>query len=249
MAGVVFSWIRGQVSAAALDLLTKEISALPANNAPPTTSCACTIQATHGLPCRHILYRHLTGDGPLTIQQIHKHWWLWRLQEEQQGGIDNGASEGNVDHSSEGGGDTDIEVVRLIAEPNIPLNPHRVKGKGRPTRAIAATPAPASKIKGHGVNSTKRLPSGFEYELDDELATAVPAAGTPAQVKDCIWVANPEQVGDDSYEPGIAAPRASARFIDGLDALDPDFEDGHDAALAAAEAAAREASEDATALQ
>ena len=44
-------------------------------------------------------------------------------------------------------------------------------------------------------------------------------------------------------------PRASARFIDGLDALDPDFENSYDAVLAAAEAAAREAREDATALQ
>ncbi|KAL2132283.1 hypothetical protein VTI74DRAFT_3997 [Chaetomium olivicolor] len=33
-------------------------------------------------------------------------------------------------------------------------------------------------IKGYGVNSTKRVPSGFEYELVDELATAVPTAGT-----------------------------------------------------------------------
>jgi hypothetical protein len=41
----------------------------------------------------------------------------------------------------------------------------------------------------------------------------------------------------------------SARFIDGLDALDPDFEDGYDAALAAADAAACEAREDAAALQ
>jgi hypothetical protein len=47
------------------------------------------------------------------------------------------------------------------------------------------------------------------------------------------------------YESGTAAPRASARFIDGLDVLDPGFEDDHDAALAAAEADAREARQDA----
>jgi hypothetical protein len=58
-----------------------------------------------------------------------------------------------------------------------------------------------------------------------------------------------EQIGDGSYEPGTAAPRASARFIDGLDALDPDFEDSYDAALATADAAACEAREDAAALQ
>ena len=56
------------------------------------------------------------------------------------------------------------------------------------------------------------------------------------------------QVGRDSYEPGTAAPRASGRFIDGLDALGPDVEDGHDRALAAAEVAAREDQEDAVAL-
>ena len=56
------------------------------------------------------------------------------------------------------------------------------------------------------------------------------------------------QVGRDSYEPGTAAPRASGRFIDGLHALDPDVEDDHDRALAAAEVAAREDQEDAVAL-
>ncbi|KAK4118120.1 hypothetical protein N657DRAFT_638265 [Parathielavia appendiculata] len=97
------------------------------------------------------------------------------------------------------------------------------------------------------------------------------ALQTPTRVEDCIWVActsknagatansearntalgltRLEQIGDGSYEPGTAAPRASARFIDGLDALDPDFEDAHDAALAAADAAACEAREDAAALQ
>jgi hypothetical protein len=147
-----------------------------------------------------------------------------------------------------------------------------------------------SQIKSHRVNSTTRLPSGFEHELDDELATALPAAGMgvvkqirgvkqlkpdsttpppstapatlysskrkqgvvslkpkqqqssmapqmPTRVKDCIWVGGTansevtstapglqrlEQVEDDSYESGTAAPRASARFISGLDALDLD---------------------------
>ncbi|KAK4096646.1 hypothetical protein N658DRAFT_435671, partial [Parathielavia hyrcaniae] len=56
------------------------------------------------------------------------------------------------------------------------------------------------------------------------------------------------QVGTDSYEPGTAAPRASERFIDGLDALNPDVEDEHDRALTATKAAAREDHEDAVAL-
>jgi hypothetical protein len=47
------------------------------------------------------------------------------------------------------------------------------------------------------------------------------------------------------YEPGTAAPRASARIIDGLDVLDPDFEDDHDAALSVANVAASEARQDA----
>ena len=51
---------------------------------------------------------------------------------------------------------------------------HQVKGKGRPVGAIATTSA-ASRKKGAGVNSTKRLPSAFEYNIEDELTTAVPA--------------------------------------------------------------------------
>ncbi|EAQ85354.1 hypothetical protein CHGG_09368 [Chaetomium globosum CBS 148.51] len=276
--------------------------------------------ATHGLPCRHILYRHLTGDEPVTIQQIHKHWWLWRPQEQQHVGDDDSRN-------------PNVEVVGIMPMPDIPLDPRQVKGKGRPVGAIA-TPSAASRKKGAGVNSTKRLPSAFEYNIEDELTTAVPApkqqqqqqqqAGAastkrfgpaapppstaPAalglgqgraiegssrieqvqqglrgrrrdaewsaqtqtsvedRIEDCIVVAMTSvkgatansmvtstklglqrlrQVGRDSYEPGTAAPRASGRFIDGLDALDPDIEDDHDWALAAAEVAAREDQEDA----
>ncbi|EAQ85497.1 hypothetical protein CHGG_09511 [Chaetomium globosum CBS 148.51] len=279
-------------------------------------------KATHGLPCRHILYRHLTGDEPVTIQQIHKHWWLWRPQEQQHVGDDDSRN-------------PNVEVVGIMPMPDIPLDPRQVKGKGRPVGAIATTSA-ASRKKGAGVNSTKRLPSAFEYNIEDELTTAVPApkqqqqqqqAGAastkrfgpappppstaPAalglgqgraiegssrieqvqqglrgrrrdaewsaqtqtsvedRIEDCIVVAMTSvkgatansmvtstklglqrlrQVGRDSYEPGTAAPRASSRFIDGLDALDPDIEDDHDRALAAAEVAAREDQEDAVAL-
>ena len=156
----IFNWIRGQISPFALQLLVKEVSALPANNAPLTSSCACTIQATHGLPCRHILYRHLTSDTPLVIEQIHKHWWLWRPEQQQQDGNNH-----------------DIQVA---IKPDIPLNPLQVKGKGRPTGAIAT--APSASNRGKGVTSTKRLPSAFEYELQDELATATPASTAPAEL-------------------------------------------------------------------
>ncbi|KAK4098849.1 hypothetical protein N658DRAFT_431192, partial [Parathielavia hyrcaniae] len=254
---------------------------------------------------------HLTGDRPLTMQQIHKHWWLWRPQEQQHVGDNDGR-------------DPDVEVVRVMPKSDIPLVPRRVRGKGRPVGAIATAPV-ASKKKGTGVHGTKRLPSAFEHELEDELTTAVlapkqqqqqvgpastkrsgraaPAAlglgqqravkgssrkrqiqralrggcrdseeGAQTQtsaedrIEDCIMVAATSvkanfkvtstklglqrlrQVGTDSYEPGTAAPRASERFIDGLDALDPDVEDEHDRALTATKAAAREDHEDAVAL-
>ena len=56
-------------------------------------------------------------------------------------------------------------------------------------------------------------------------------------------------VGKDSYEQGTEAPRACNRLLD-ADAIDvdPTVEDAHDAALAAAEAAAREEQDDAAAL-
>jgi hypothetical protein len=255
------------------------------------------------------------------MQQIHKHWWLLRPQEQQHVGDDDGR-------------DPNVEVVGVMPVPDVPLDPRQVKGKGRPVGAIATTLA-ASRKKGAGVNSTKRLPSAFEYDIEDELATAVPASKQQQQqqagaastkrfgpaapppstapaalglgqgraiegssrkeqvqqglqgrrrdaeesaetqtsvedrIEDCIVVAMTSvkgatanskvtstklglqrlrQVGRDSYEAGTAAPRASGRFIDGLDALDPDVEDDHDRALAAAEAAAREDQEDAAAL-
>lgn len=57
-----------------------------------------------------------------------------------------------------------------------------------------------------------------------------------------------EQAGKDLYEPGTAAARGCNRFVDALD-VNADVEDGHDAALAAAEAAAWEDLEDAAALE
>ena len=153
----IFSWIRGQVSPFALQLLAKEISALPANNASLTSFCACTIKATHGLLCHHILYQHLTGNAPITVAQIHKHWWLWRPQEQPQGGD---------------------EFVKVATKPDVPLDPLQVKGKGRPTGAIATTSSTSNKAR--GIMSTKRLPSAFEYGLQDELATAKPASTAPA---------------------------------------------------------------------
>ncbi|KAK4124683.1 hypothetical protein N657DRAFT_644939 [Parathielavia appendiculata] len=56
--------------------------------------------------------------------------------------------------------------------PDIPLNPLAVKGKGRPFGAIAMK-------KGEGIKSTKRLPSAFEHELKNELATAIPSSTAP----------------------------------------------------------------------
>ena len=98
---------------------------------------------------------HLTGDAPLAMEQIHKHWWLWRPQQQQQGSYN----------------------IQILTKPDIPLNPLRVKGKGRPTAAIATAPPASSK---GGGTSTKRLPSAFEYALQDELAAATPASTAPA---------------------------------------------------------------------
>lgn len=213
------------------------------------------------------------------MEQIHKHWWLWRPKKEpQQQQSDNG--------------DNEVEVVDVMTKPLIPLDPIKVKGKGRPVGAIGMALA-TSKKKGAGINSTKRLPSAFEYELENELATAVPAVAAPPSTapatlgskqkqvtkgkkqnqeghqqrmvsmtsKKADTTPNPDvtstklslqrltQTVTDSYEPGTAAPRASARFLDALDVINPDVEDEHDAALTVADAAAQEDREEANVLE
>ncbi|KAK4232883.1 hypothetical protein C8A03DRAFT_48381 [Achaetomium macrosporum] len=228
------------------------------------------------------------------ILLIHKHWWN-RRPEEKQGGSTTDAV--GVQCSSDSVTATSGRAVMDLTGPlDIPLEPAPIKSKGRPKGAIAASKKPGASITG-----TRRLPSEFEYALEDELATAAPAASTKQQqqagttsikrfgpgaiqgkqqqqqqmqqqgqqqdrhnddkepqtqtkTRDCIVVAvtlrntgvttNPRQAGN-LYEPGTAAPRASERFIDALDTLDPDVEDAHDAALAAAEAEARDELEDA----
>lgn len=138
-----------------MQLLANEVAKLPAKNAPLGEGdiCTCALPATHGLPCCHTLYKHLTGDGPVELKQIHRHWWNYRpvTDEEEQ------------------------QVVNVMSD--IPLEPVKVKGKGRPAGAIASVPA--SKKKGEGIAGTKRLPSAFEYELEDERAMAVPPSTAP----------------------------------------------------------------------
>ena len=241
-----------------------EIAALPAKNAPlEGSTCSCSLPTTHGLPCRHTLYKHITGAIPLELKQVHKHWWNYR-------------------------------PVTLVQEqpitssmPDIPLNPLAVKGKGRPFRAIATK-------KGEGIKSTKRLPSAFEHELKDELATAIPSSTAPpvlqkaskskargrprkqqqqqeTQEADCIVVAGASgertstpteevtttslglqrlsQAGEDTFEPGTIRPRAHQRIIDGLEIVNPDAEDMHDALLRDLEADGLALTEDDLVLQ
>ena len=76
------------------------------------------------------------------------------------------------------GDNEDIKVVKVAMKPDIPLNPLRVKGKGRPTGAIAT--APSASNKGKGITSIKRLPSAFKYELQDKVATTTPVSIAPA---------------------------------------------------------------------
>jgi len=49
-----------------MELISKEVAALPYGNDPAgLTACRCSLLETHGLPCRHSIFKHLTGDGPL----------------------------------------------------------------------------------------------------------------------------------------------------------------------------------------
>lgn len=188
---VVYNWIRGQISPFALGLLAQEVAALPTGNVPLLDStCTCSLPTTHGLPCRHSLHKHITDDKPLELKQIHLHWWLYRAT-------------------------TSKEYDQVAGSVfDIPLNPLKVKGKGRPVGAIA------SRKKGEGINSTKRELSCFEYELRDELATAIPS--TPPSTAPPALQGTKEtgafthrnrmakRACKPSLEPELPAPRSQA---------------------------------------
>jgi hypothetical protein len=53
-----------------------------------------------------------------------------------------------------------------------------------------------------------------------------------------------EQHGEDTYKPGTAAPQAYQRVIAGLEYVDPEVEDLHDAILADADTAKAADAED-----
>ncbi|KAK4233044.1 hypothetical protein C8A03DRAFT_48282 [Achaetomium macrosporum] len=206
-----------------------------------------TSRATHGLPCRHILYKHLTGDSPVELKQIHKHWWNYRPVANAE------------------------EHQVVYAVPNIPLAPVKVNEKGRPTGAIAL--APASNKKGEGITASKgkgksqgkgKSRGRPRKQQSQQLQ---PQARQQTQEADCIVVAvvaTTTKLGllrlqeaqedtcciwSDRDKPGTAMPRAYQRNIDALDVVDPEVEDTYDALLADGETQARVAREDAAALQ
>ncbi|KAK4120737.1 hypothetical protein N657DRAFT_674127 [Parathielavia appendiculata] len=127
-------------------------------------------------------------------------------------------------------------------------------GGSRPAQILAAIQAEQRGIHGQDIINLlqRHRQTSVEDRIEDCIVvamTSVKGATANSKVTSTkLGLQRLRQVGRDSYEAGTAAPRASGRFIDGLDALDPDVEDDHDRALAAAEAAAREDQEDAVAL-
>ena len=234
-----------------------EIAALPAKNALLVGStCSCSLPTTHGLPCRHTLYKHITGAIPLELKQVHKHWWNYRPVTLVQ------------------------EQPITSSMPDIPLNPLAVKGKGRPFGAIAtkkgegikstkrlhsafehelkdelATAIPsstappvlqkASKSKARGRPRKQQQqpqqpqqPQPQQQETHEADCIVVAGASgertsTPTEqvTTTSLGLQRLSQAGEDTFQPGTICPPAHQCIIDGLEIVNPDAEDMHDALL------------------
>ena len=114
---------------------------------------SCAIISTHGLPCRHTIWRHVQESRPLPINIIHVHWH-WERRPAPF--------------------DPSHHRIPSLLDPTLPLlDPLPVKGKGRPKGAVAAPPA--NRRSKNPATDTRRDPSLFEREEASERAEARPA--------------------------------------------------------------------------
>ena len=102
--------------------------------------CNCTIKQSMGLPCFHVVHERLLEGGYIFPTDIHPFWWYTRPEATAPSAVN---TPGPHPHPH--------------PRPRPPvLNPSVVRGKGRP-RGLK------NREKGHGVTSTQRDPSQFEY--------------------------------------------------------------------------------------
>jgi hypothetical protein len=107
----LFAALISQVHGFALEIILVENRKLPATG-PPPSSCTCTIQQSHGLPCYHIVWNRKSSGGAILLSDIHPHWHY-----------DQPSSSFNSNNTPE-------------SLPLPVLNPVRIKGKGRPKGAL-----------------------------------------------------------------------------------------------------------------
>jgi hypothetical protein len=127
----------GLVHEYALLLLVQELTRIPLKG-PLPTPCTCTIQASHGLPCFHILKERTQDPGHLLADDIHPHWWIERPKP-----------------------GTSTRITMPV--PHQLLDPMIVRGKGRPKGAVGKAKGIAPVPVSSGVSS-KYLLSRFVLE-------------------------------------------------------------------------------------
>ena len=124
----LFSLMRADVVPLALDAITRELRLIPQpeRGGPPVQPegpCGpllCSMRATMGLPCRHILYNHKVTLTPLQLCQFDWHW-IWIRPPGNAA-----AAAAAVDHIMPA-------LPPSMAPPSMPLlNPLLGKAKGRP---------------------------------------------------------------------------------------------------------------------
>lgn len=136
-----FSLLQRKIPHEALRLLKQQLKLAISKDYKETEACSGAFTATYGLPCKHFLH-HKARDLPegevyhVKLAQVDQHWWL-----------DPPRARGEAYNP-------DAEVFR-------PLDPLKVRAKGRPKGATAKTlPKPNSR-KRQAIEA--RELSAFEY--------------------------------------------------------------------------------------
>jgi len=240
---IIFGDIKHKVAHQALRAIQEEMKGIPKashngryeiaperpkpEDLPPGRACACTITASHGLPCRHVLFNYLAEGEPLPLRLIDP-YWHW-----QREGAPN-------------------DEPRTAG----PYNPLVVQSKGRPKGAVATdqsmkttkrlpsgfevaeteehrnavappSTAPAVLTRGRGGGRARgrggtRGGTRGGKGKGKRAASPIDLRSSPDPLCE-----GAEIEAQDPYEPGTAMPRNSARYV----ANAADVEDDEDTSI------------------
>jgi hypothetical protein len=208
---ILFGDVKTAVVVQALRACVKEIEAIPKQPRPdrwdlgPPEPCACSITASHGLPCRHVLFVALRDHEPLTIAQFDPYWRWDRLAPAQP-----------------------------ASRAGLPLDPALIRGKGRPRGALSTKRLPSAHENTEVEEAREALPPPSTAPPKLQKRPAPPTdtyePGTALPRRSAQLLARLESVADEGDEFDLIPVEFEGRFDEKASQLEQETLEAQEAA-------------------